>query len=68
MLEKEIFVRWPVRVGSLTGQAGEAQCLGQQRQLLQKLQQLLFRAQLPAAACESACFVRVAKGRRASTL
>ena len=76
-LEKESLVRWPVRVGSLAGLAGEAGCQGQQRQVkeaagrerwLQELQQLLIRAQLPAAACEGACSVRVAKGRRASTL
>ena len=53
MLEKERLVRWPVRVGSLAGLAGEANCQGQQRQLkeaagrerwLQELQQLLIRA------------------------
>ena len=70
--EKDRLARWPVRAGRL---AGEAKCQGQQRQLkeaaarerwLQELQQLLSRAQLPAAAGGSS--VRAAKGRRASTL
>ena len=64
--EKDRLARWPVRAGRL---AGEAKCQGQQRQLkeaaarerwLQELQQLLSRAQLPAAAGGSS--VRDGKG------